>query len=254
MIRRWIRVGLAVSSVVTLDAQTARPTFEVASVKRNPAPFAPATLAVRPGGTVIAVFQPLDRLAAFAYRVDDFRVIGGPRWIRDDRFDVSAKATGEAPGEQLRLMMQSLLEDRFALVTHKEQREMPIYSLVVAREDGRLGSGLQRVDDCRSAAPPPLTVKQNYLCGLSTLATYASRLIGTPVVDKTGLTGTFAAVLSFSTEGVLPSAFPGVPPPPDPDLPSFRDALREQLGLKLEAGRGPVDVLMIDSVQQPTEN
>lgn len=249
-----VAVGCALSIIVALEAQTARPTFEVASVKRNPADFAPATLAERPGGAVIAVFQPFDRLAAFAYRVDDFRVIGGPSWIRDDRFDVNAKAAGEAPSEQLRLMMQSLLEERFALVAHKEQREMPIFSLVLAREDGRLGSGLRRVEDCRGATPPPLAVKQVYICGLPALVSYASRLMGRLVVDRTGLTGSFGSVIAFSTEGVRPSAFPGVPPPPDPDLPSFRDALREQLGLKLEGGQGPVDVLVIESVQQPTEN
>jgi len=254
MHRRWIGVGFAACTVVALGAQTATPTFEVASVKRNPAPFAPATLSERPGGSVIAIFQPLDRLAAFAYRVDDFRVIGGPGWIRDARFDVNAKATGEASSEQLRLMMRSLLADRFALVAHKEQREMAIYSLVLAREDGRLGSGLHRVDDCRGATPPPLTAKQVYICGLPALVSYASRLMGRLVVDQTGLTGLFGSVIAFSTEGVRPSAFPGVPPPPDPDLPSFRDALREQLGLKLEARQGPVDVLVIDSVQQPTEN
>jgi uncharacterized protein (TIGR03435 family) len=254
MNRRWTAAGFAVCAAVALHAQTARPAFEVASVKRNAAPFAPATLAERPGGNVIAVFQPLDRLAAYAYRVDDFRVVGGPGWIRDGRFDINAKAGGDAPGEQLRLMMQSLLADRFALVAHKEQREMPIYSLVLAREDGRLGSGLQRVDTCTAATPPPMTAKQVYICGLPVLVSYASRLMGRLVVDKTGLTGSFASLVSFSTEGVRPSAFPGVPPPADPDLPSFHDALREQLGLKLEAGRGPVDVLVIDSVQQPTEN
>ena len=248
---------LVLSGVVSVNAQTPKPTFEVASIRPNVSGPALPTLSMRPGGLFIATAQPLIRLMGFGYSVDDFRLIGGPGWIRDARFDVNARAAGEVPYDQMRLMMQSLLEDRFKLVTHKEQREMPIYAVVLAREDGRLGSGVQRIDDCKNAkfSGPPAGRYSG--CGsISVVASIASMMLGAPVIDKTGLTGTFAVAVNFSPEGVRP--FPGDAPrdalPTERDLPSFRDALREQLGFKLESTRGPVDVLVIDSVQQPTEN
>jgi len=205
----------------------------------------------------IATNEPLDTLIAFAYGVDDFRLLGGPGWIRDEqtRFDVNGRVTANVSNEQLRLMMQSVLEDRFALVTHREQREMPVYSLVLARDDGRLGSGLQRVDECPSKPPTLPNGNTVYSCGpISVAARIASRSLGLTVINNTGLNGTFTVAVYFSTEGVRSLFGPMFTPPADPNLPSFRDALRDQLGLKLQAGRGSVDVLVIDSVQQPTEN
>lgn len=260
MLRCSCFLGLAVSLGIGLSAQTPKPTFEVASLKRNlsgPQSVPSLPSQARPGGVFIATNQVLDRLIAFAYSVDDFRVMGGPGWIREEhtRFDVNARAPADLSNEQLRLMMQSLLEDRFALVTHHEQRDMPVYSLVLARNDERLGSGLQRVDEC--PAKPPALPNGNtlYSCGpISVAARIASRTLGVPVVENTRLTGTFTVAVYFSTDGVRSLFGPMFTPPADPNLPSFRDALRDQLGLKLEAGRGPVDVLVIDAAQQPTEN
>lgn len=250
----WLLLVAALGGV-TLSAQTPAPAFEVASIKRNVlGPLSLATLLTRPGGVLTATNQPLVRLIAFAYRVDDFRLIGGPNWIREARFDVEARANTEVSNAQLRLMMQSLLTNRFALVTHADRREMPRYALVLARDDGRLGPGIQPVDDCMSAIP---SGKPNtyYGCGsLSVVGAIASTMLGAPVEDKSGVTGTYSVSVTFSPEGVRPFAGETFTPPADPNLPSFRDALRDQLGLKLEAGRGPVDVLVIDSVQQPTEN
>jgi len=250
----------AVSLGIGLSAQTSKPTFEVASVRRNllgPRSVPSLPSQVRPGGMFIATNQVLDKLVAFAYGIDDFQLIGGPGWIRDEqtRFDVNAKVTASVSNEQLRLMMQSVLEDRFALVTHREQREMPVYSLVLARDDGRLGSGLQRVDECPEKPPTLANGSTLYSCGpISVAARIASRSLGLTVVDKTGLNGTFTVAVYFSTEGVRSLFGPMFTPPADPNLPSFHDALRDQLGLRLDAGRGSVDVLVIDSVQQPTED
>ncbi len=252
----WYVVTAALAAV-TLSAQPPAPAFEVASVKRNPSggPLSLPTLQIHPGGGFTAINQSLARLIAFAYRVEDFRLIGGPGWIRDAHFDVDARAASEAAPEQHRLMMQSLLKERFALVMHQERRDMPIYSLVLARDDGRLGTGIQRVDDCNAPSAKPLGPHTYYGCGpISVAASIASMMLGAPVTEKTGVTGTFNVAVSFSPEGVRPFAGDTFTPPADPNLPSLRDAFRDQLGLRLEAGRGPVDVLVIDSVQQPTEN
>jgi uncharacterized protein (TIGR03435 family) len=207
---------------------------------------------MRKGGAFVADNVSLVRLAAVAYGIDIMRVIGGPDWVRDSRFDVNAKAAADdAPNDQLRLMLQSLLADRFKLVVHTEQRETTVYSLVLARSDGRLGPRLQRVNDCaeaksrKPAESPPAAASGGGGCGpISVIATAASRLLGAPVVNNTGLSGVFAYSLFYS-DAVDAT---------DLDVPSVPTALVEQLGLKLEPTRGPVDVLVIDSVQPPTEN
>ena len=240
---------------ITFEGNT--PAFEVASVKRSrlSGPLSPPTLQSRPGGAFTATNQLLARLIAFAYRIDDFRLIGGPAWVRDARFDVQARAATDVPNEQLRLMVQALLKNRFGFVAHKEQREMPVYSLVLARTDGRLGSGLRPVDDCEAKPPRSSGPNTYYGCGgVSVAAAMASMTLGAPVVDKTGVTGTFDVAVTFSPEGVRPFAGEPFTPAADPNLPSFRDALRDQLGLALEAGRGPVEVLVIDSVEMPSLN
>jgi uncharacterized protein (TIGR03435 family) len=206
---------------------------------------------MRKGGAFVAANVPVVRLVAAAYDVDVIRVTGGPDWVRDYRFDVNARAAGDAPNEQLRLMLQSLLEDRFKLVVHTEQRETTVFSLVVERTDGRLGRNLQRVNDCaeaRSRKPaesPPAAAYEAAGCGpVSAIASMVSRLLRAPVVNNTAISGLFAYSLFYS-EAVNAT---------DLDVPSVPTALREQLGLKLEPARGSVDVLVIDSVEPPTEN
>ena len=148
------------------------------------------------------------------------------------------------------LFDRQLLAERFKLVAHTEQRETPIYSMVLARSDGRLGPNLQRVNDCAEArsrkpaesSPPSASGASG--CGpIAVIASAASRLLGTPVVNNTGITGTFAYSLFYSTEAINVA---------DLDVPSVPTALREQLGLKLEPARGSVDVLVIESVERPT--
>ena len=203
----------------------------------------------------------------FAYSLRDFQVVGGPEWIKKDLFEVYAKSVGEPARADVLLMLQSLLEERFRLVTHKEPRDMRFFAMVVARSDGRLGPYLHRGPD----TPQPCDLKQieegesgrpkptpgmamstvGIRCGpLTNLAEIATRFVDLPVFDRTGLTGRWSATVYFRP--APGDTRPGVAP--DPSLASFPTALQEQLGLKLEATRGPVDVMVIDSVQQPTEN
>jgi uncharacterized protein (TIGR03435 family) len=217
-----------------------------------------------------------------------YQMSGGPSWKDTDRFDVEATTGSESPsqsigflnGTQLKMqMLQALLAERFKLAVHHVTREGAIYSLVLANRDGRLGGQLHRSDaDCNAilargrinGAPPPpsgpLAPGQVPLCriqiGLGALrigsqsipaiARLLSLAVGKPVVDRTGLTGGFDLSLDFDTAGLPGFAVPpGVNSPNTSDRPSLYTALEEQ-GLKLEAARGPIDVLVIDHVEKPT--
>jgi uncharacterized protein (TIGR03435 family) len=220
----------------------------------------------------------------FAYQIQSFQLEGGPDWIDSDRFDILAKperevpATGTGP-EPLQIMLRTLLADRFKLVMHRETKELPIFELVLAREDGKLGPQLRpaavdceaRAAAARSGTPPPALPGPPGpgSCGTTmnplrirgggvTLATLASLLEGPAqrlVIDRTGLTGRWDFEVNHTPDqSQVP---PGVSVPKellDPNGPSLFTALEEQLGLKLRPARGPVEVLVIDSVQQPTPN
>lgn len=267
-------------------AQAPLPKFEVASVRRNTTNELGFRRGLQPGGTTFTN-AALQQLITAAYNVQPFQIVGGPPWMTTDRFDIVAKLPEGASPDQMNLMLQSLLADRFKLVAHTEQRELPIYTLVKAREDGKLGSALKPAAvDCgpsgrgRGGPPPPgpggpgaapaagLPCRALMAPGRLTaagqpveqLARMLAPQLGRPVYDKTGLTGSYDFELVFMPEGgrgmPIGPPPPGAPPlpPVDPDAPSLFTAIQEQLGLKLEAGRGPVDVIVIDSVQPPTED
>ena len=262
--------------------------FEVASVKPNKSGDGRVMIGTDPRtGRFNTVNVPLRMLIRFAYQLQDFQVVGGPSWITSDRFDIVAKADGEIGPAPIgtvgpvQLMTRSLLADRFKLKVHFETRELPIYSLVVARADGKLGPQLRPATvDCAALAgrgrggPPPAPPQpgERPACGmrigpgtmsgggfpLSQLATTLSQFVQRVVLDRTGLTGNFDLDLTWTPDQIQqgpPGGAPaGAPPPPPLDGPSIFTALQEQLGLKLDSARGPVQVLVIDSVEQPTED
>jgi uncharacterized protein (TIGR03435 family) len=196
----------------------------------------------------------------FGYNVGDFQLIGGPDWIRKDLFEIDARAGSDASTEQMRLMVQSLLEDRFMLVVRREQRVMQGSAMVVARDDGRLGPKLEACSDAQNPSPwvpirvpPGGEVRARKCAPIAEIAEIATGVLGRPVVDRTSLDGLWNYELAFAQAQPLP---PGrVRDLADQEnVPVFATALQEQLGLKLESTRGPVDVIVIDSVRQPTEN
>jgi uncharacterized protein (TIGR03435 family) len=260
--------------VITGAAAQRRPAFEVASVKPQTRAMTAADLVtgaprVQPGGLFNPTHATVVSLIVFAYELKHWQIVDGPDWIQRDAFEINARAGGDVPTEQIRLMVQSLLEDRFRLVTHTGQRDMEHLVLVPARADGRLGPYLQRVGDCtretRARAeeqmPPRAqtsTGGRTSGCGrLDVFAQLISMQANMPVIDRTTLDGNWVYQMRHGSP--LPGAMrPGMsaapPGPPDPALPPFAVALEEQLGLKLESARGPSDVLVIESLQQPTEN
>jgi uncharacterized protein (TIGR03435 family) len=296
-VTRWLRaafvtasaLAVAIAAMPPLEAQQESALrFEVASVKRNNSGDASAARRMQPGGTTF-INVPLRQLIIGAYGVQPFQVLGGPAWLASERYDINARAEGAPTPDQMNLMLRSLLADRFKLVVHTEQRDMPIYSLVKARDDGQLGPAMTPTTiDCaasgrgRGAPPPPAAAPRaggpppGPLAGcrvmiapgrleltgqpVSQLASLLGNQVGRPVFDKTGITGGYDFVLSFLPDagrgGPVGPPPPGAPPLPpiDPDAPSLFTALQEQLGLKLESGRGPVEVVVIDSVEPPTED
>jgi uncharacterized protein (TIGR03435 family) len=255
----------------------ANQSFEVASVKPNKSGDGRVMVGLQPGGRFTATNVPLRMLLRQAFNVQDFQIVGGPDWIGSDRFDVVAKAPeGEFTADQMRPMLRSLLAERFKLASHAESRDLPVYALMKARPDGKLGPNLTPAAvDCAApmrgrrgggpAAPPQPGQKME--CGfmigpgrmsvggmpMANLAQSLSPMVGRIVLDRTELTGSYDFELTYSPEGIAggPPLLNGAPPPVDPNAPTIFTALQEQLGLKLDSQRGAVDVVAIDHVEQP---
>jgi uncharacterized protein (TIGR03435 family) len=270
--------ALLIAAAAGVLAQS--PAFEVASVKRNRSAEERSGFST-PAHRFVATNTTLRELIAWAYGDPGpppeprpgFQMSGGPGWSTADRFDIAATTAGDLRDgvEKTRLemrMLQKLLADRFKLSVRHETRDGPIYSLVLANRDARLGPRLRRSDvDCNAPAPQPqrevppcrilvgLSVLSIGTQSLPAMARLFSRAVGRPVVDRTGLDGAFDLRLEFD-----PSGLPGYDRPPGvraPDLsdkPSLFTALQEQAGLKLEAGRGPIDILVIQSAEHPADN
>jgi len=283
-----IAVVMAVGVSLTAAQQAPDPnvplSFEAASIKLNKSGDPGANVRRQPGGRFNATNMPLRQLVVFAYQVQPAQLVGGPGWMASDRFDIVAKMEGDPPPvmpgsgpDHMMLAMRTLLADRFKLVVHKETRDLDVYALVIAKPGGKPLPALKpSTTDCspqalqaRRGGPPPAPPGPNapVFCGmrgsigkiqvggfpLSQFANGLQGLAGRMVVDRTGLTGNWDFELNFAQDrpnGPLP---PGVElPPVDPNAPNLFTALQEQLGLKLESTKAPVEVLVIDSVQQPT--
>ena len=261
--------------------------FEVASVRPNELGAQSFVLAFR-NGRFTARYHTTRDLIRLAYRLTDSQLFAAPAWLGVDRFDVLAtapetpnSARGTIPPEVL-TMLRTLLEERFQLKARIETREYPLFALVLARPDGSLGRGLRRTTvPCTPRAvgelgelfgPLPSTRTQ---CGgrvdrgllLSTGGTIGDLIwalsrpelvpgVGRLVVDRTGLTGTFDIDLRWTPDSAFidrgQSAAQSLSF--ESNEPPLFTAIQEQLGLKLERTRGPVDVLVIDHVERPTPN
>jgi uncharacterized protein (TIGR03435 family) len=215
--------------------------FEVASVKPQAPGDTRGSIGPSPGA-FIANGVPLKLLIEIAYRVKDFQISGGPDWIGIDHYDVSAKApAGFIPtGQQMQPMLQALLADRFRLKLHRETRELPAFALVVGRSGPKLTASAS-ADSRISIGHGIFTGQKIDMTGLAdALAMESDRTI----VDQTGLAGQFDVTLNWTPDAA----------DSDPAAISLFTAIQEQLGLKLEATKAPVEVLVIDGVQKASEN
>jgi uncharacterized protein (TIGR03435 family) len=257
---------------------TAAPAFEVASIKANHSGDRRMMMSTAPGGRVNVTNLTVKQLITMAYRIKDSQLSGGPGWIDSERYDISAKAEGPATPEQLQVMMQTLLADRFKLSLRRETKEMPVYALVIAKDGPKLHENKEAEIEKQQAkpdgakpgdpnAPPPkgqfMRMGRGLLSSqgapLTVLADSLSRLLGRVVLDKTELTGLYDFELKWTPDESQGQMFKGPDgadsaPPPDASGPTIFTALQEQLGLKLESQKGPVEVFVIDHVEKPTEN
>ena len=240
-----------------LYAQTV-PTFDVTSVKPNKSVDRRFGITPSPGGLVRATNTTLRQLINAAYGTPDFRIIGATGWMTTDRFDIEAKATGDPPRAQLLLMLQSLLADRFKLVVHRETRELPTYDLVVAKgvpkfKEGKCFGqpGLQNPCGAFSGSATHFFARAAKIDQLTLfLSSHESRV----VVDKTGVTGEYDMDLTWTPVDAPLGPGDAGQAPPDPNGPSIFTALQEQLGLRLEPSKGPVEILVIQNAEKPAEN
>jgi uncharacterized protein (TIGR03435 family) len=200
--------------------------------------------------------------------INQNQVIGEPSWATTEGFDIEAKVAAEdlptlarMTFEQRRTMFQQILADRFKLVAHHETRVLPIYQLIIGKNGSKLKESAP--DDPASAA----SRRKGMMFGLgkvtatdgplSMLIPPLSRQLGRIIVDKTGLTGRYDFTLEWTPEGAAPQPAGGSPSgaaPPDQSGPDIFTAIQEQLGLKLTAGKGPVEVLVIDSAEKASAN
>jgi uncharacterized protein (TIGR03435 family) len=270
---------------VVSSAQSQRPSFEVATIKPSsvigPIDSSP--------GRFIAAGQPLKGLLTYAYRMKDYQIVGGPNWMSTDRWEIQAKVPDgvivprpknmEELEKALRspnpiaLMLQSLLEERFQLKMHLDTRELPIYELAIAKggpkliladDQSPIVFGTEPVLPQRLPNGLPALERGGYNVrgGVGGKRSFQGRAIalwqlvnifvgdlGRPVVDKTNLKGLYDVKFEWAPQNLqaVPEAAPAL-------ASLLSTAIQEQLGLKLESTKGPVEVIVVDSAQKPSEN
>jgi uncharacterized protein (TIGR03435 family) len=248
--------------------QSSQPAFEAVSIKRDISGRGPNVSPVSAAGDrFVTTGSNLLFILQFAYQRSDggklrySDIIGAPEWANSDAFDIQARADRAPTPEEMRRMVQSLLGDRFQLKAHLEKRELPVYELVLANGGPRLNPadlqspGRQQLVGMPSPSGSMTLKIRNTQTSLANLSNTLQSYAGRPIIDRTGLAGMFDISLQFALETLsAATAAAGSPSPADPSGPSLFTAIQDQLGLKLEAAKGPVEVLVIDSVQKPSEN
>lgn len=247
-------VGLAALSRAQAPQIVATPVFEVASIK----PVPPGTRGVQVNsqpGKLNMHNVNLRICLRWAYGIQDYQIAGGPDWLTTDRYDIVAKAEQHVEDDQLRLMLQTLLAERFQLAFHREKREGTTYALVVAKGGPKLHTAKSSDETEMGGGRGHISARN---VPMHRLANDLSRVTGRPVSDQTGLPGNFDFTLDWTPdEGQLLGKDGGLPsdaPIPESSGPSIFTALQEQLGLKLEARKGPIETLVIDHVEKASMN
>jgi bla regulator protein BlaR1 len=244
---------IAVAAVGFSSQAPSKPSFQVASVKANAnSGFSPTTMRMA-GNRFITTGMPLFPLIMQFYNLRDFQISGGPAWINTDQWDIEAVADDGAVLQTVNfenpdkptpasLMVQSLVENRFQFRFHSETKELPVYELTVARNGPKIKLSKDQGPGTRKGGRGEIEL-QAY--PFATFVYLLARQLDHALIDKTNLKGLYDIKLQWSTELKAESSS---------DRPSIFTALQDQLGLKLESAKGPVEVLVIDSVSKPSEN
>jgi uncharacterized protein (TIGR03435 family) len=291
--RLLVCLALGLLPAALLAQSESRPSFDVVSIKPNRTNQGIPLIVFQPGGRVIASNVDVRQVILVAYGLENIQLVNAPDWTATERFAIEARTADETPTDSIRMMLRTMLAERFAMAAHPERREMALFALTMARNDKRPGPGL-RVSgpECAPMKPPPgvpmppppppspagnsgakLRIilprdePRRRRCGsmlapgwfsarsitLQELTSPLTQLMRRPVIDETGLTGEFDLDVFFQPEG-LGGALVGPPPQSLSDAPALTTALQDELGLRLEPRRGPFDVLVVDRIERPTEN
>jgi uncharacterized protein (TIGR03435 family) len=227
-------------------AAAQQPAFEVASIKPSNYGGGPLRVTARIGADGIDFSNVTPRLCIQrAYGMKPYQVTG-PAWINEERYMIVAKAAGAAPEEQLVLMLQRLLTERFKLAFHRESKETPVYALVMSKSGPKLKEATDE-GATQISADGRETVFERV--SMSLLAGTLARSVDRPVIEATGLKGLYNFRLAWANDR------PGPDPASDPEeAPSIFTALQERLGLKLEARKAPIEMLVVDHIEKPSAN
>jgi uncharacterized protein (TIGR03435 family) len=261
---RLVYLFLAASLPALVNGQS----FDVATIKVNTTTVnGNRSINWAPGGQLNCVNVPLRMLMQFAYDLRDYQFTNLPGWADTEGYDIIAKPSPEAvqqdppPNSQaamalLRQRTQALIAERFGLALHTEEREMPIFTLVVAKGGPKLGEG-KPADNLPTRGPDGPQMSWNntrVICKNCTMQRFCDGMLSArmrrTVIDKTGLTGAYEFKMEFVPDEVATKASAET----DTTGPSFLTALQEQLGLRLEAGRGSVKILVVDKLEKPSAN
>jgi uncharacterized protein (TIGR03435 family) len=271
MVRALAVAGAVLGACCALgQSTTPSQEFEAVSIKPDKSGESAESIHPAPGGRFTATNVTAKRLIEWAYGVRSFQLSGEPGWVDSERFDVAAKADGNPRYDflqpKLETMFRAVLADRFQLAVHTVTKELPIYSLVVGKNGPKIRAAEE--GDCPEVPNPQSPcryLRTNKFGQLNALRAPAGALAlvlvpftGRMVIDKTGLKGSFTYTLDW-TKYLQPVQVGNDPVTPtifDPASlePAIAEALEQQLGLKLEPGKGPVDTLVIDHVERPSEN
>ena len=244
-----LAAGIILQAAWAFPQPVPPPAFEVASIKPSQDPPGSGSGITTTKGRVSAPNVTLKRCMRGAYGVEEPRILGGPKWLDEARYNIEAKAAGPAGDSDLATMLQSLLAERFKLAFHRETRALPGYALV-------LGKGGLRAKPSAPDAGSRTSSRWGSIeasgCTMAQLALKLSEVLHLPVADFTAVPGEFDFQLKWTSDDMR-----ATPPDAVPDAasgPSLFAALQEQLGLKLESRKVPADVLVIDHAEKPSEN
>ena len=267
---------VSVRAMSQAPAGEGHPAFEVTSVKANVSGtvvlpdgrVATGTNVGSAGGRFTAQNASLHTLVSMAYGIQEFRISGGPRWMRTSRFNIEAKAPAAVDERVMMLMLRSLLADRFTVSLHRELKEMPAHVLLLSRKGPRPQQSSSpesrpiRIGLSGSQANPESPRFQlRGDASMEQLAAFLANVMRNPVIDATGLAGVFDINIEFASEtfgkklkGGERDASVGVAPPLEAPDSELADALQIQMGLRLETQRRPIETLVIDGASLPSEN
>jgi uncharacterized protein (TIGR03435 family) len=243
----WLRCALAL--IITALAQS----FDVVSIKPTPPGKPSIAIGTKPG-RFMANGATVSFLLQYAYGLQAFEIAGGPSWTESDRFEIEGKFDGEDAPNRTIPMLREVLADRFKLKFHRETRQLPVYELTVAKN----GPKLREPDAARKGIEPRFAPSAGRLVAsnqtMAVLATVLPRTLRRRVLDRTGLKGHYDFVLQWTPDENETAPLRPSSTLPDPNGPSIFSAIQEQLGLRLESSRGPVEVLVIEDVEKPSIN